>query len=392
MQNPKQPKTTVFLITAGCFLAFFAFGFTDNLKGPTLPAMLAELRFDYGTGGNILLGEYFGFLLATLLTGILADRFGLKSVILLAGFFLGIGAVGYSLFNSVLLLWGSLFIIGMGLGALELGPNAVIVSLYHERKGLYLNLMSVMHGLGSLAAPLFVGWLFRLNASWRAAYRWDLALTALFVVVFLFLRFPKTSESSKIDFRRVPQIAFKGNLPWFYAALCFYVAAEIGIASWLVTFAQDVHGFETTASNRALSLFFAMLMVGRLAGSFFVQRAGYLRSILIMSFGGTLCLIIGLFGPKQAFLLLPLTGLFLSIIFPTVTAAVSDTLAENRNTVLGILFTFAGLGGLAGPWLIGLGGDLFGLQTGFAFNAVFMLGLSASIVILQKKRADGQTA
>jgi len=68
----KQSKNTVFLLTAGCFLAFFVFGFTDNLKGPTLPAMLAELNFDYGTGGNIFFGEYLGFLIATLITGILA--------------------------------------------------------------------------------------------------------------------------------------------------------------------------------------------------------------------------------------------------------------------------------------------------------------------------------
>ena len=54
----KPSKTTIFLLTAGCFLSFFVFGFTDNLKGPTLPAMLAELNFSYGTGGNIFFGEY----------------------------------------------------------------------------------------------------------------------------------------------------------------------------------------------------------------------------------------------------------------------------------------------------------------------------------------------
>ena len=76
MQN-KPSKTTILLLTAGCFFTFFVFGFTDNLKGPTLPSMLAELNISYGTGGNIFFGEYLGFLIATLNTGILADRFGL---------------------------------------------------------------------------------------------------------------------------------------------------------------------------------------------------------------------------------------------------------------------------------------------------------------------------
>ena len=176
--------------------------------------------------------------------------------------------------------------IGMGLGAIELGPNAIIVSLYHERKGLYLNLMSVLHGLGSLVAPLFAGWLLSLSVSWRVIYRWDLLLIALFVFIFIFLRFPKAEEKAQLDFRHIPQIAFKGQLPWFYVAIAFYVAAEIGMASWLVTFLQEIRSASVTASTQALSLFFAMLMIGRLVGGFFVQRIGYLRSILFMTIGG----------------------------------------------------------------------------------------------------------
>jgi FHS family glucose/mannose:H+ symporter-like MFS transporter len=386
----KPSKTTIFLLTAGCFLSFFVFGFTDNLKGPTLPAMLAELNFDYGTGGNIFFGEYLGFLIATLITGILADRFGLKSVIILAGIFLGIGVGGYSFFQSAILLSVSLFILGMGLGALELGPNAIIVSLFHERKGLYLNLMAVLHGLGSLVAPLFAGWLLSISVSWRAIYRWDILLIALFVFIFTFLRFPKAEEKAQLDFRHIPQIAFKGHLPWFYVAIAAYVAAEIGMASWLVTFLQEVRGLSVAASSQALSMFFAMLMIGRLAGGFFVQRIGYVRSIFFMTAGGIVCIVAGLFGPKEVFFLLPLTGFFLSIIFPTFTAAVSDTHTENGNTILGVLFTFAGLGGVIGPWLIAWGSDLLGLQLGFALNIVFMIILLISMVILMKRISNGQ--
>jgi len=386
----KPSKTTIILLTAGCFLSFFVFGFTDNLKGPTLPSMLAELNISYGTGGNIFFGEYLGFLIATLITGILADRFGLKSVMLLAGIFLGIGVSGYSFFQSAVLLSGSLFILGMGLGALELGPNAIIVSLHHERKGLYLNLMAVLHGLGSLIAPLFVGWILSLGISWRAAYQWDLLLIALFVIIFIFLRFPKAEEKAQLDFRHIPQIAFKGHLPWFYLAITFYVAAEIGMGSWLVTFLQQTRGNSVATSNQALSIFFAMLMAGRLLGGFFVHRIGYLRSILIMSIGGIFCVIAGLFGPKEFFFLLPTTGFFLSIIFPTITAVVSDAHTENTNTILGVLYTFAGLGGVLGPWLIGWGSDLFNLQTGFSITILFMMILIISVIILMKRISNGQ--
>lgn len=347
--------------------------------------MLAELHISYGTGGNIFFGEYFGFLIATLITGILADRFGLKSVILLAGVFLGIGVSGYSYFQSAILLSSSLFILGLGFGSLELGPNAIIVSLHHERKGLYLNLMAVMHGLGSLIAPLFAGWLLSLSVSWRVIYRWDILLIALFIFIFMFLRFPKAEEKTQLDFRHIRQIAFKGQLPWFYAAITFYVAAEIGMASWLVTFLQDTHHASVASSNQSLSLFFTMLMLGRLIGGFFVHRIGYLHSIFFMSIGGLLCAIAGLFGSKDFSFLLPVTGFFLSIIFPTITAAVSDTHTENANTILGVLFTFAGLGAVIGPLFIAWSSDLFGLQTGFSITIIFLIILIMSITILIKR-------
>jgi fucose permease len=250
--------------------------------------------------------------------------------------------------------------------------------------------MSVMHGLGSLVAPLFAGLLLSMGMSWRMTYRFDLLLVALFVVIFSFLRFPKAEETTQIDFRHIPQIAFKEQLPWFYTAIAFYVAAEIGIASWLVTFLQDVRGASVASSTQALALFFFMLMVGRLIGAFFVRRIGYLRSILFMSIGGAICIIGGLYGPKEISLLLPLTGFFFSIIFPTITAAVSDTHSVNANTILGVLFTFAGLGGIIGPLFIAWGSDLFGLQKGFSIVIVYMMILIVSVVILIKRISNGQ--
>ena len=393
MQRP-SPRT-ILLLTAGCFFAFFVFGFTDNLKGPTLPAILSELNIDYGIGGNIFFGQYFGFFIATLLTGLLAERFGVKLAILLAGFFLLIGVWAYSSFSSPWLLGGALFVIGLGLGALELGPNAIIVSLHHTRKGLYLNLMSVLHGMGSMIAPLLAGPLLAAGTSWRSIYRWDLLLVSAFILYFLAMRFPKQAaqEVHSLDLQETSRFAFRGMLPWFYLSIGLYVALEIGLASWLVTFLQDARGVSITASSQALSLFFGLLMLGRLLGGFVVHRAGYLRSILFAAVGALACTALGLFGPPSFVFALSITGFFLSIIFPTITAAVSDTYTGHMNTVLGVLFTFAGIGGLVGPWLVGWGSDLLGLQFGFGINLVLAILLLGSILILMRgKRLEPVTA
>lgn len=381
MKNSSQPLIVV--ITFVCFLAFFLFGFTDNLKGPTLPAMLAELNIDYAMGGNIFFGQYLGFLIATMITGVIADRFGLKNVLIIAGIFLALGVSGYSTFQNAFFLFASLFVIGLGFGAFELGPSAIIVELHPQRKGLFLNLMSVLHGLGSLIAPLFAGWLFSLDTSWRSIYRWDLILVALFLVAVIFLRFPKSHEKAQIDFRQIPKFAFKGKLPLFYIAIASYVAAEIGIASWLVAYLQDIRHVSVLESNQALSLFFGLIMVGRFIGGFFVHKFGYARSILYAGIGGVLALSIGFFTNLN--ILFAASGFFFSIIYPTITAAVSDEAKENTNTILGTLFTSAGIGSLIGPWVIGLASTAFGLQIGFGINLIFVLLFVIAMSLLQRR-------
>ncbi len=378
-------KTSILLLTIACFFAFFIFGATDNLKGPTLPALIAELNLDYGASGNIFLSEYIGFLIATLIAGILADRFGLKVVFLFAGIALALGVGGYSALRATSWLSLSLLVVGFGLGAIELGASATIVNIYHRQRGLYLNLLSVMHGLGSMLAPIFVGYLLNANFSWRVAYRWDLLLIALFIFGSLALRFPQAEEKNSLDFRAIPKAAFKHSLPLFYAAILCYVSAEIGLGSWMVVYLQKMRGMSETASSNFLALFFGLIMLGRFIGGFLLRRVGYLRAILFALFCAMLSFALGIF--TQIALFIPLTGFFFSIIFPTFTAAISDAEHENINTILGVAFAFSSFGGMLGPWLTAWLSNFFSLQTGFIALLLFTALTFILVLILERKNA-----
>jgi fucose permease len=382
----------IFLLTAAAFYAFFVFGFTDNLKGATLPPLLSELGLSYSLGGTILMGAYVGFVIATLFTGLLADTIGNKAVIIMAGMLLIAGILGYSSFTSAGWLVISMGVIGLGLGSIELGANSIIVDIHAAAKGRYLNLMSVFHGLGSMLAPLFAGWLLVSGVSWRTVYRWDLVLVGLMVLIFIVLPYPHIpkTDGNKIDFLHLGRAAFARPMGWFYFAMAVYVAIELGLATWLITYLQDVHQISTGASAVYLSVFFGLIMLGRFLGSFVVERVGYLRSILYATIGATICIGLGVLGPSSLAVVLPLAGFFLSIIFPTFTAAVSDLHTENMASILGLLFTFAGVGGMLGPWLIGLAGDVLGLNIGFGVNLIYCGLLLLITVILIKETRHGR--
>ncbi|RPI34803.1 MAG: MFS transporter [Chloroflexota bacterium] len=372
------------LMTIGSFFAFFVFGFTDNMKGATLPAVLDDIGMSYAEGGSALFGAYVGFLIATLFTGMLADRAGKKIVLLIAGVCLAVGITGYSTLRFFLGLFGSMFVLGLGLGAIEIGCNALMVDLHADQKGRYLNMMSVFHGLGSTLAPLYAGAILTAGIAWQRVYQGSLITVFLMLLFFLLAPYIHTRAAGvgTTSFKDLRKAAFSGQMGWYYLLIALYVAAEIGIASWIVEFLQTSKGQTVSLSTQSLSLFFAMVMLGRFLGSFFVERVGYLRVMLMAALGSILSVTLGLFGPPALALALPFTGLFFSIIFPTITAAVSDLHQENTGSILGLLFTFAGVGGMLGPWLIGLFGAWLGIDAGFALVLVYCVLMSMVLAVL----------
>ncbi|MFM7583148.1 MAG: MFS transporter, partial [Caldilinea sp.] len=137
--------------------------------------------------------------------------------------------------------------------------------------------------------------------------------------------------------------------------------------------------------------FFAALMVGRLVGSFLVERVGYLPIMLAVTLAASVTLSAGIFGPPALTFCLPLTGLFFSIMFPTATAAVSALQAGNTSAILGVFFTFGGLGGALGPWAIGAAADLVGIQLAFALNIFFCLVTLATLLVIHRLVPAGRS-
>jgi len=383
-------RRTVWLVTAGTFFAFFLFGFADNLKGPTLPALLQDLNYTYSQGGTLLFVVYVGFLVATLFTGVLADVAGKKAILLLAGVCLLLGMGGYSTQSAFGWLAAAIFILGLGLGALEIGGNTVVVDLHGEQKGRYLNLLAVFHGLGSLVAPVYAGQMLAAGLTWRQVYQVGLLLVVILPLYFIIVPYPRRQgvERSGLDWRGLGQAAFSKQMIGFYVMIALYVAAEIGLASWLVEYLQKIRGLSVVVSTAFLSLFFGCIMAGRFLGSFVVERIGYMKSMLLVSLAASACLAVGMFGPAFAVVCLPLSGLFFSIHFPTATAAVSDLHKENLGTVLGVFFAAGGVGGMIGPWLIGLMSDWQGITAGLSLVLAFYVLVFSALLVLRRIKSN----
>jgi MFS transporter, FHS family, glucose/mannose:H+ symporter len=377
------------LFTAGGFFAFFVFGFMDNLKGPLLPEMRSgrgPLDLNYGQVGTVFLAGYLGFMLATLLSGFLASVIGNRGVLQLAGICLLAGSLGFGWANSYPVWVASMAVVGIGLGAIELGANALMVELHSDSRGLYLNLLATFHGVGSFIVPLAAAKLITDGYSWTQVYAFS-ALLAIPLMLLFRSRRPQRNRNHPVagshptatctdwstEFRQLIRIGFTLQMCWFYLLLTAYVALELGLAAWMIEYLQKFRHMSVELSSSYLSGFFVLLTLGRLSGAFVVHSFGYLRSVCVALIGSTLCLVVAIWGPPSCVWCFPLSGLFMSIVFPTVTAAVSDIHKQNMGALLGLLFAFSGLGGAIGPWAIGQVSQWAGLESGIGVTVGFGL-------------------
>ena len=389
--KPTSRPLQLWLLTAGGFFSFFIFGFVDNLKGPTFPNLLGDLKFNYAQGGGILLGAYLGFVIATLLAGPLSDWVGNRTILLVAGLLIAAGTLGFSNATSYPLLFAAMLVTGMGIGAIEVGGNGLIVGLHPQAQGRYLNLLATFHGFGSLLVPLYAAWLLDQGISWRRVYQFSIPLTLILVLILLLtpaLRTAKVASTGRFDWAVLRRTGFSPTMIGFYIAICLYVATEIGIASWIVEYLIQAKGIAQATAALYLSAFFAVIMLGRVAGSLLVDRIGYLRAILLGMIGALVCIAIAIVAPPALAFCLPLSGLFLSIIFPTMTATVSRLHPQNTGTILGLLFTAAGLGGSLGPWSIGIASNALGIGWGFALTLLFCVGVIGALAALMRREKN----
>ena len=358
-------------LTLGGYFSYLLFGIFDSMRGATLSTLLADLPLSYALGGLIVMGQYAGYFTATLLVGVLADRTSPRSTLILAGVSLTAGVPGYTASTALPLLIFFMFFIGMGLGSLELGGCNIISAIYPEKKGRHLNILAAIAGCGAFLTPAAAGLLLDAGLSWRLVYRLGLVFAVPCALYFVFLRCPRLSQKAQKIMQKKQRASqslalFSMNLSNFA-----YMAAEIGTATWLADFYCHVKHFSLLEASAGLSLFYIGITLGRLGGSLFVDRIGHIPSILAASLLAVGCTLAGVYGPDALAILVSVSGLCYSVIFPTSSAVVSGLAPGHPGRALGVFLSFGGLGGMFGPWLLGILNDLAGPKTGMACSCLF---------------------
>lgn len=330
---------------------FFLFGFITTMNN----SMIDFLKDAFGLNDvekQLPNSFFYGAYVLSVPVGFLINRIGYKNGVLSGlglvafGFFLCIPAVamGYYTFLSAV----SIFAIGVVI--LQVAANPYVNALgAPETAASRLTLTNALNSVATVIAPIFVSMLIVTDSNDPKAVQGPFLIIGVITLVILgimfFLKLPeiKGEESATGEKKTYKSSAFKYPHMWLGSlAIFFYMGIEIGIPSFFADYAKTL-GIENINTIDMLKYYWGGLMVGRIVGIFILKKYTARQILSLCAIGGAILvassLAIGASASTIALWLFLGTGLFHSIMWPTIYSLALEDLGPLAKVASGVIAT-----------------------------------------------------
>lgn len=355
-----------------CMLAFFVTFFARLVISPVVPQITAEFDVSNTAIGIGLTGMWLAYGVMQYPSGVLADRYGERTIMLLA--------IGGTALASVLLAASPLFpvfaLMAILLGAvagLHYTVGTTLLTDTWDDLGYAVGIHSMGAPLAGLTAPLAAAWV-GVNYGWRPAVALTVTIAApVFALLWWRIRPTpprKPDQEVRGQFSVGLLLSVVSRPPVSFTLGLAFIGTFIiqALISFLPTFLVEHRGYSATLA----SVFFAGYFLSRgglqIAIGWISDRSSRDLALVICMLSGVLGVGLLVIGPGLVSLIvaIPFLGVGASF-FPAVDPRFLDQLSEaERGSEFGLVRTvYAVLGGL-GPVSVGLLADVFGWPVAFA--------------------------
>lgn len=380
------------------YLMFAMFAMTTDSVGVIIPRVIEQFSLGMTVGGAFQYATMSGISIAALALGFLADQLGRKWTIIAGLILFGVSSALFAVGHDFLFFVGLLFVSGVGIGVFKAGALALIgdISGSTREHAATMNTVEGFFGVGAIIGPAIVAWLLASGAEWKWLYVIAAMLCGALVVAASAAKYP-TSPVRQVDSQpRLRQTLGLLRDPFalaFGLALMLYVAAEAAVYVWAPTYLRGYEGDLAWFALYVVSIFFVLRAAGRFLGAWLLSRFGW-SVVVALSAGGVLaCFLVSAIGHRGVgAIALPLSGLFMSVLYPTINSkGISCFPKSQHGAVAGLLLFFTCASAVLAPLAMGALSDLMGdakfslyLATAFAAALAVLAVLNA---ILEPTRA-----
>ena len=364
---------------------------------PILTAIVSEFSLLYAQGGLIMSFFALPSIIIAIPAGMLADRYNQKTLYVASFILVILGAlVFFNSTNLYMLLLGRI-ISGIGSAALfVLGPQIIAQWFANKELGSAIGIMNTSIPLSAIIS-LNLFSLISDQANWRACIYPSIGLPvlAIFIILFFFTRAPvAVQQHTSGSFSVFREIKKTGIAIWVVAAAWMFFNVVI---SSFMTFTPDylqMSGFNAISAGFITSAIMWPSLIMSPAIGLLMDRIGHKHAIIITA-SVLVCLMIAIFPYVTSWIIWLV--IFIGIVQSTISAplfALASEISEPRKqgVTFGIMATFQNIGGVLGPFIIGLVRDATGTyQSSYLVTACFTLLVIASIIALMYKQRQYKT-
>jgi len=382
------------------YLMFAMFAMTTDSVGIIIPEVIKTFQLSLTAAGTFQYATMTGIALAGLMLGQLADRFGRRPTIV-AGLTLFAAAcfllaAGDSFLFFAVMLWIS----GLAIGVFKTGALALIgdISTSTGQHTSIMNTVEGFFGVGAIIGPAILTRMLAAGMSWKWLYVLAATICVVLIVLALLVKYPRTVTPARTDASTGTARAMKnGYVLAFSAGAFLYVGVEAAIYVWMPTLMAGYTGSAVTLATYSISIFFLLRAAGRFLGAWVLTRVQWQTVLALFSGCILLCFVLSVAGGvKWAVYLLPLSGLFMSVVYPTLNSkGISCLPKSDHGAAAGVILFFTCVSAVLAPLAIGAVSDAFGqiiygfwLATGLA--ALLFIGLMLNWALDPTRAVLGQ--
>ena len=363
--------------------AFLVSGMLVSFLGAILPAWRYHLRADFREVGSYFLFLNLGFLLSAGVAHFLFPRKGVKFALILAS---GVASGGFLCLAlsslAVTPIWRlpAVLAIGVSAGLMNAGLFQTISPLYRHDRAATLNVAGAMFGLGCLITALMVaGTYFVYNVP--SILILFALLPGFYAGIWAKAKIPWDQVVHQLPISQVLRDFRNPGAILFSLVLFFQFGNEWSMAGWLPLFLIRRLGISPATSLLMLALFWAALLVGRIASQVVLKRMNHGLLMLVSIVSALLGTIVlastnNGFGAVMGILFV---GAGFASIYPLVVEKIANRFPYYHPGFYNGIFSLGITGGLLAPWMLGYMAQAWGIR---AVMIVPMLGTIMVFVLV----------
>jgi fucose permease len=360
----RAPQRNLAVVKTLTYLMFAMFAMTTDSVGIIIPEVIRTFDLSLTAAGTFQYATMAGIAVAALLLGHLADRLGRRPTIV----------AGLTLFAAAcfLLAAGKSFLVfamllglsGIAIGVFKTGALALIgdISTSTAQHTSIMNTVEGFFGVGAIIGPAILTRLLTAGLSWKWLYVIAGSMCVVLIVLALMVKYPASATPPAAGLAGTRHALKSPYVLAFSAGAFLYVGVEAAIYVWMPTLLEGYTGRAAGLAAYSISIFFVLRAAGRFFGAWMLTRVPWQGVLAVFSGSILACFALSVLnGVSWAVYLLPLSGLFMSVIYPTLNSkGISCLPKAEHGAGAGVILFFTCASAVLSPLTIGAVGDAFG--------------------------------